>query len=107
MGEMRRVSVDLSDESAAVIDQMVASGHFTDEQDVVRFALLYLRGWQSNDVGEPWNLTNDLGAIELGRFWKEGLASGEPINENFDPEDIVRRGMIRLAEARAAPTHQS
>jgi hypothetical protein len=29
-------------------------------------------------------------------LWEEGLASGEPIEGGFDPEDIARRGRARL-----------
>lgn len=106
MGEVRRVSVDVSGESAAVIDQMVASGQFKDDQDGLRYALLRLREWPSDDAGDLLNPADHLDINELRRFWEEGLASGESIEGNFDSDDIKRRGMTRLSQARAAHTHR-
>ncbi|MEG3087965.1 ribbon-helix-helix domain-containing protein [Sphingomonas sp. PB4P5] len=89
----RTFHIALDAEMATIVDGVVDSGEFPSAEDVVRMALD--EWWQSR------NQTPETIAY-LRRAWEEGLASGPAIEGNFDLEDIKRRGMARLAAARAA-----
>ena len=93
MGVVRKISIALTEELATDVDQAVASGDYASSSEVIREAL---RQWKQ--VREA-----DLARIaELRRLVQEGLDSGEPIEGNFDAEDIIRRGRERLAAWRAS-----
>ena len=92
MGVVRKISIALTEELATDVDRAVASGDYASSSEVIREAL---RQWKQ--VREA-----DLARIaELRRLVQEGLDSGEPIEGNFDAEDIIRRGRERLAAWRA------
>lgn len=93
MGVVRKISIALTEELATDVEQAVASGDYASSSEVIREAL---RQWKQ--VREA-----DLARIaELRRLVQEGLDSGEPIEGNFDAEDIIRRGRERLAAWRAS-----
>ncbi len=89
----RKLSVELTEELAREIDAAVAGGDYADAGEAVRAALL---AWTRERA--------DRGAAlrRLRQLWEEGLASGEPVEGNFDAEDIIARGRARLAERRQA-----
>ncbi len=89
MGEMRTMSVEVDEMSAAEVAHAVDSGDYADESAVVREAL------------DLWSSTRQANIAWLRAAWQAGLDSGEPIPGNFDPEDIIRRGRERLAQRRA------
>jgi antitoxin ParD1/3/4 len=94
MGEVRKISIALTEELAADIERAVASGDYASTSEVIRDAL---RGWKQHRAGR-------LAEIEgLRRLWTEGLSSGEPQPVNEDWFASIRtRGMERLAKARSA-----
>ena len=92
MNAIRTINVALSDDLASELDQAVASGNYRSIDDVVQTLLLT---WSSERAGPEANLER------LRQMIREGLASGEPVEGNFDLADIKRRGEARLAALRA------
>ncbi|MGN6271304.1 MAG: type II toxin-antitoxin system ParD family antitoxin [Sphingomonas sp.] len=87
MGVVRKLSIALTEELASEVDQAVAAGDYASTSEVIRDALRLWRRDRDADRAE---------SARLRRLWEEGLASGEPIEGGFDPEDIARRGRARL-----------
>jgi antitoxin ParD1/3/4 len=91
MGAVRKLSVALTEELASEVDNAVSTGDYASTSEVIRDALRLWRRNRDADRAET---------VRLRRLWEEGLASGEPIEGGFDPDDIARRGMDRLAALR-------
>lgn len=91
MGEMRKIDVAVSEDLASEIDAAVASGEFATVDAAIAEAL---NAWS---VGrQPYDHENTL---RLRRLWEEGIASGPPIEGNFDLADIKRRAAERKSAA--------
>jgi antitoxin ParD1/3/4 len=92
MGEVRKISIALTEELAADVERAVASGDYASTSEVIRDAL---RGWKQDRATKA----AELG--DLRRMWAEGLASGDPrpVDEDWFAS-IGKRGMERLAKAR-------
>lgn len=88
MGAVRKLDVAVSEELAEDIETAVASGDYGSASEVVSEAL---RTWKRERAA----LTR-----ELREVWRIGIESGEPIEGNFDFEDIARRGEARLGAER-------
>lgn len=86
MGAVRKLSIALTEELASEVDQAVAAGDYASTSEVIRDALRLWRRDRDATLAET---------ARLRRLWEEGLASGEPIEGGFDPEDIAQRGRVR------------
>lgn len=95
MGEVRRIDIALDEDMDAEIAAAVERGDYPDINAVVDEALCQ---WQDNRVIN--GLIDRVGTDRLRALWEEGLASGEPVDGNFDWEDVKRRGRERLAQLR-------
>lgn len=87
MGATQKLSIALTEELAREIEAAVESGDYATASEVVRDAL---GAWKRERADR------DTAARRLRELWDEGLASGEPVDGNFDAEDIMRRGRARL-----------
>ena len=89
MGEIRKISIALTEELALDVEQAVASGDYASTSEVIRDAL---RRWK-----EQRDL-RDAKLAELRRLVQEGLDSGPP-TEVTDAwfESILERGRARIA----------
>lgn len=94
MGEVRKISIALTEELAADVERAVASGDYASTSEVIRDAL---RGWKQDRAVKTAQIE------DLRRLWADGLASGDPqpVDEDWFAS-ITKRGMERLAEARGA-----
>lgn len=102
MGETRTLSVEVDAATASIVDNLVGEGRFADEHEVLRYSLLLLGDWLKEQE-EGWDDAVETHGIDrLREMVEEGFASGDPVPGNFDPEDIKRRGMERLARKHAA-----
>jgi antitoxin ParD1/3/4 len=75
---MEKISISLTSEQASLIEQAVTSGDYASSSEVVREAL---REWKVKRL--------------LGRFWDDGIMSGDAPAESID--DIkaeARRGNV-------------
>lgn len=92
MGAVKKISVALTEELAADVEQAVASGDYVSASEVIREAL---RGWKGRRAGREGEIAR------LRALWDEGLASGEPkaVTEEWF-ESIRERGLERLARLR-------
>jgi antitoxin ParD1/3/4 len=88
MGAVKKLSIALTQELGLEIEAAVASGDYSTASEVVRDAL---RTWRRERTDR------DAAVRRLRELWDEGLASGEPVEGNFDAEEIGRRGRARLA----------
>ncbi len=102
MGEMRKVNVDLNGIEVELVDRLLAERRFSDEDEVLHYALTLLQNWIDEQGDGNRAFANNYTLEEIRHLWDEGIASGPPIDGNFDPEDIRRRGLARLAEMRKA-----
>ncbi|MEN2785771.1 type II toxin-antitoxin system ParD family antitoxin [Sphingomonas qilianensis] len=91
MNAVRTINVALSDELAVELDEAVANGEYDSSGEVIRELLLI---WSSERAGPAANLER------LRAMIREGLASGEPIDGNFDLTDIKRCSEARLTALR-------
>lgn len=95
MGVIRKIEVEIEidEDRAAEVDHVIESGEFETVDDVVRHA--FDVWWHERMMKDPANV------LRLRRLWKEGLASGEPV-EVTDGwfEDIKRRGRERVKALR-------
>ncbi len=82
MGELRRIEVEIDAAMLAAADDAVEHGRFADRDAVIRHALAF---WDDETK-------------RIRQLIDEGFASGDPIEGNFDADDIKRRGRVRLAE---------
>src|SRR3546814_8263004 len=78
MGAVRKLSIALTEELASEVDNAVATGDYASTSEVIRDALRLWRRDRDDDRAEK---------LRLRRLWEEGLASGEPVEGGFDPED--------------------
>ena len=83
---MRKVTIALPDEQAAVIEDAVSSGAYRSPEEVV---LKAVRDWQTSFLVEQ------VGDEELARLWDEGLASGPPVDGEAALEDLRQRYLRR------------
>jgi antitoxin ParD1/3/4 len=67
MTKIERISVELTSELIAVVNEAVETGDYVSESDVVRDAL---RAWKLSRT------MRDLDVSEIKRLWQEGLDSG-------------------------------
>lgn len=94
MGEVRKISIALTEELAADVERAVTSGDYASTSEVIRDAL---RGWKEDRAAKAARIE------DLRRAWSEGLASGDPLPVDDDWfASIGKRGMERLAKARGA-----
>jgi antitoxin ParD1/3/4 len=89
MPAVKKLSIALTQEFAADIDQAVASGEFASTSEVIRDAL---RTWKRARQAQ------NVAIEELRTLWRDGVASGN--DGELDGEDIKRRGRERLAARR-------
>lgn len=89
MGEFRKLTVELDPAAADDIARAVAEGDYRSEEQVIARAV------------DLWRRDRDADVERLRRAFAEGLASGEPVEGNFDAEDVKRRGRERLAARRS------
>ena len=103
MGAVKKLSVALTQELGREIEAAVASGDYSTASEVVRDAL---RTWRRERADRM--ATALLDAAD-GKRWKRPQTSPdgdllvralEPIEGNFDAEEIGRRGRARLAARR-------
>ena len=87
MGEMRKLDVTLNEELIIDIDKAIRTGDYSDRDDVF------------NEAIELWRKRRQAEIERLRALIQEGLDSGEPIEGNFDLQDIKRRGTQRLKQA--------
>lgn len=90
MNAVRKLDIDVSEALAGDIEAAVASGDYESASDVVTEAL------------RTWKRERDAVIAELREAWRIGIESGEPIDGNFDADDIVSRGKARLEAKRRA-----
>jgi len=88
MGQVEKVSVALTRDMAAMVRQAVDSGEYVSSSEVIRDAL---RDWK-REREERASVIEHLRAL-----WRDGIASGPPVEGNFDAADIARRGRARRA----------
>ena len=88
MGAVQKLSIAVTEAQAREIEAAIASGDYSTTSEVVRDAL---RAWKRERTDR------DAAIRRLRQLWEEGLASGEPVEGGFDPDDIIRRGRARLA----------
>ena len=101
MADHPTISAQVHFDIAAVMDDAVRAGEFATTEYIVRYALqLWLN--EREMAKERLDAERRSEGKRLKRLWDEGLASGEPIDGNFDADDIIRRGRARLAARRAA-----
>ena len=95
MGEVRKISIALTEELAADVDRAVASGDYASTSEVIRDAL---RNWKQHRLNKAAQVE------DLRQLWADGLASGDPrpVDEDWFAS-ISTRGMERLSKARGAP----
>lgn len=85
MGEMRRITAEVDGEIADEVANAIQVGDYADEDEVMREAF------------KLWRANRQAGLARLRAAWEEGVASGEPVEGNFDAEDVKRRGRERMA----------
>jgi len=90
MGAVRKLGVEVGEELAGDVEAAVASGDYVSPDEVVADAL---RAWKRMRGAE---------LEQLRQLWREGIDSGEPIEGNFEAQDIIRRGRARLESQRKA-----
>ncbi|MEL7188032.1 MAG: type II toxin-antitoxin system ParD family antitoxin [Pseudomonadota bacterium] len=86
MGKVEKISVSLTEELLADVQQAVATGDYASTSEVVREAL---RDWKEQKVKK------DAAIAELRALIAEGDASGY-IEGPLDVEGIITRGRERL-----------
>ena len=92
MAAVKKLSIALTPEFAADIDDAIATGEFASTSEVIRDAL------------RAWKRTREARSVaveELRTLWRDGIASGD--GGELDGDDIKRRGRERLAALRGAP----
>lgn len=94
MAAVKKLSIALTPEFAADIDEAVATGEFASTSEVIRDAL---RTWKRSREAQS------VAVEELRALWREGIASGD--DGELDGEDIKRRGRERLAALRGTSRH--
>jgi antitoxin ParD1/3/4 len=90
MGEVRKLSIALTEELARDIEAAVETGDYSTTSEVIRDAL------------RLWKREREAHISRLRQLWDEGLASGDPVEGGFDAADIIRRGRERLAAKQRA-----
>jgi len=89
MAAVKKLSIALTPEFVADIDEAVATGEFASTSEVIRDAL---RAWKrAREV-------QSVAVEELRALWRDGIASGD--GGELDVADIKRRGRERLAALR-------
>jgi antitoxin ParD1/3/4 len=89
MAAVKKLSIALTPEFAADIDEAVATGEFASTSEVIRDAL---RTWKRAREARS------IAVEELRVLWRDGVASGD--DGELDGDDIKRRGRERLAALR-------
>ena len=92
MAAVKKLSIALTPEFAADIDEAVATGEFASTSEVIRDAL---RTWKRAREAQG------VAVEELRALWRDGVASGD--DGELDGEEIKRRGRERLAALRGTP----
>ena len=100
---MPTYTIDLPEEQAAQIREMLAAGRYQNESDVIRAALRALEreeeDFQENQEWLRAEVQKGMDAIEEGRYIE--LNSKEDIDAYF--EDMKRRNLERWAREKHAP----
>ena len=90
MGEVRKISVAVTEKLAGDIEAAVASGDYASASEVIRAAL---RSWKREREDR------ETVVRRLRELWDEGIASGEPEPMPDDwAADVIARGRARLAD---------
>jgi antitoxin ParD1/3/4 len=71
MSNLREISIALSAEALAVIEEAVETGEYASASDVVREAL---RNWKDGRSAQ-----REPSADELRQLWREGMESGDAV----------------------------
>jgi Arc/MetJ-type ribon-helix-helix transcriptional regulator len=94
MRNVRTVTVEIDEHLTKVVNSALDSGAYATLDDIAEEAMY---SWAHE------RLLQDPQYVErLRELIQEGLDSGEPIEGNFDVDDIHRRGMARLQREKAA-----
>ena len=102
MGEMRKVNVSLDEKDVGLIDRLLAEERFSDETEILRYALMLLQHWSDEQDEGCRVFAENYSSEEIRQLWNDGMASGPPLDGNFDLDDIRERGLAKLAEMREA-----
>ena len=89
MSNVKKVSIALTAEIIAMLEDAVDTGEYTSTSEVVRDAL---RLWKSRRA------TYEIDPEELRRLWAEGLASGR----STEGEEVFDRLRAKYAKSAAA-----
>ena len=87
------MNVSIPDRLKSWAERRVAEGRYSSTSDYVRDLI------RRDEEAEA------IKAREIARLraaWDEGLASGDPVDGNFDADEIVARNAARLEAARNA-----
>jgi antitoxin ParD1/3/4 len=90
MSKVQKISIALTPELNAMVQEAVASGQYATTSEVVREAL---RDWTEKKTIRTFT------PEELRFLWNEGKASGKP--KPLDMENIITRAKERLERSRA------
>lgn len=88
MSEIERLTITLPAEMAATVKEAVEAGDYASSSEVIREALRQWKFRRAVQLQELEALRADIAVAE------KDLAEGRV--EDFDPEDIIRRGEERL-----------
>lgn len=80
--DMAQMNISLPDALKAWAEARVAEGLYSSTSD-------YVRDLMRRDMSRIRHEAEDIERLRVA--WEEGLASGEPVEGNFDVDDIVRR----------------
>jgi antitoxin ParD1/3/4 len=94
---MAQMNVSLPDALKAWAEARVAEGLYSSTSD-------YVRDLMRRDMTRSRYEAEDIERLRAA--WEEGLASGEPVEGNFDVDDNVRRSTERLKEQRKRGTRE-
>jgi antitoxin ParD1/3/4 len=90
---MARMNISIPDALKGWAEARVAEGRYSSTSD-------YVRDLVRRDQEAEERKAREIEGLRAA--WEEGLASGPPVDGNFDVEDIVRRGRMRLEAEREA-----
>jgi antitoxin ParD1/3/4 len=92
MSNVQKVSVALTPEFMALVQEAIDTGEYTSASEVIRDAL---RHWKQRRA------TEELSAKELRQLWEEGIASGSGRFKSIDA--IKKEARRRTSDTKAEP----
>ena len=72
MANVEKLSIALTPELASTVREAISSGQYASASELMREAL---REWQQRRIEREYAIA------EIRRLWDEGLASGEPVDD--------------------------